>query len=242
MARLAGLVVMLAAVVVGCGNVSEEAPPAAAPADQPVADIAAAAPEKVSVVLDNEWARVMRITLEPGSELPRHVGGDRVVYSLSDYTIEWTEGDGPPTAASWTAGQAHWHTGGPHAVRNTGANVAEILVVERTGVELPAEGQVAGGSEAAPSPPEHSRVLLENEAVRVAEIALEPGQSTGRHGGGHRVVVSLSDYTLRWTEGEAEPVEVSWSQGQTHWHGPAEHEAENAGEGPARYLVVTFLS
>jgi quercetin dioxygenase-like cupin family protein len=228
---------MLAVALIGCGNVAEEAPPKA----EPVADIATAAAEHVSVVLENDWGRVMRFTLEPGSELPRHDASDRAIYALSDYTIEWTEGDETPTEKSWTAGEAHWHAGGPHAVRNTGSSVAEFLIIERTGSELPAEAQAADEAQAGPSSPEHGRTLLDNEAVSVAEVALEPGQSTGRHWGGYRLIYALSDYTIQWTEGDAEPIEVSWSEGQAHWHQPAEHVAENTGDTPARYLVVTFL-
>ena len=128
MRKLIGFAMMLAIVTAGCGNVAEEAPAPAPPAAEPVADIAAAAPDHVSVVLENEWTRVMRFTLEPGSELPRHDGSDRAIYALSDYTIEWTEGDEAPMEKSWTAGQAHWHTGGPHAARNNGSSVAQFLV------------------------------------------------------------------------------------------------------------------
>jgi quercetin dioxygenase-like cupin family protein len=195
----------------------------------------------VSVVLENEWARVMRFTLEPGSELPLHDASDRVIYALSDYTIEWTEGDEAPTEKSWTAGQAHWHAGGSHAVRNTGSSVAQFLVFERRGPALPAEGQPADEVTAEPSAPEHGLTLLDNGAVRVTEVTLEPGQSTGRHWGGYRVIYALSDYTIQWTEGDADPGEGNWSEGQAHWHGPADHEVENAGGSPARYLVVTFL-
>jgi quercetin dioxygenase-like cupin family protein len=217
-------------------------PPAEAPEAEAVADIATAAPQEVSVVHENEWARVMRFTLEPGSELPRHDASDRAIYALSDYTIEWTEGDEAPTDKSWTAGQTHWHAGGQHAVRNTGSSVAQFLVFERRGVALPSEAQTSDEAQTGPSSPEHGQTLLDNEAARVTEVTLEPGQSTGRHWGGYRVIYALSDYTIQWAEGDADPVEVSWSEGQAHWHQPADHEVENTGDSPARYLVVTFLS
>jgi quercetin dioxygenase-like cupin family protein len=232
---------MLAIALIGCGDVAEEAPPAAAPEAEAVADIAMAASEHVSVELANDWARVMRVTLEPGSELPRHDASDRAIYALSDYTIDWIEGDEAPTEKSWTAGQAHWHAGGPHAVRNTGTSVAQFLVFERRGEAPLAEAQPANEAEGAPSSPEHVQTVLANETVTVAEVTLEPGQSTGRHRGGHRMIYALSDYTIQWTVGDADPVEVSWSEGQTHWHGPADHEAENTGDSSARYLVVTLL-
>jgi quercetin dioxygenase-like cupin family protein len=227
--------------LIGCGGGAYEPPPAETVHDTPVADIASAGPEQVSVALENEWVRALRMTLEPGAQLPRHVGGDRVVWTLSDYTIEWAEGDEPPTEMIWTAGQAHWHVGGAHAVRNTGSSVAEFLVVERRGVELPAEAQTTSDTQAVALSPEPGPIVLENDAVRVAELTLPPGESTGRHWGGHRVVFALSDHTIRWTEGDADPVEMSWSEGEAHWHQSGDHEVENIGDSSARFLVVTFL-
>lgn len=241
MKKLSVIVVALG-LVVACGGQTDEAPPAETVSEAPIADIASAARDQVSVELENEWVRALRIKLEPGAQLPRHFGGDRVVYSLSDYTIEWVEGDEAPTEKSWIEGEAHWHANGPHAVRNTGSSAAEFLVVERLDAELPAEAQTEGDPSEESSQPEHGRMLLENEAVRVAEVTLEPGESTGLHRGGVRVVYALSDYVIRWTEGDADPVEVSWSEGQAHWHQPAEHAVENTGDLPARYLVVTFLN
>lgn len=240
MRRLTGLGMMLAIVCVGCGNVAEEAPPAALVKAELVADIATAAPESLSVVLENDWVRVMRLTLEPGSGLPRHDALDRAIYALSDYTIEWTEGDEATTEKSLAAGQAHWHAGGSHAVRNTGSNVAQFLVFERREAALPAEAPTADEAQVGMSSHEHDETLLDNEEVTATEVTLEPGQSTGRHTGGYRVIYALSDYTVEWTDGNADPVEVSWSEGQAHWHQPADHEVENTGASPARYLVVTF--
>jgi quercetin dioxygenase-like cupin family protein len=240
MARLTGLVVMVVVAVVGCGDVAEEAPPPPAPVETTVVDLSTSAPKSVSVVLENEWVRATRITLEPGSQLPQHVGADRLVYSLSDYTIEWIEGDGAPIEKSWTAGQAHWHGAGPHAMHNIGESTAELLVVERLGAALPADVTTADDTHA-DMPLEYGRVVLDTDAVRAVEVTLEPGTSTERHSGGHRVVYALSDYTVQWTEGDAEPVEASWSEGQAHWHGAVDHEVENVGDSPARYLVVTFL-
>jgi quercetin dioxygenase-like cupin family protein len=227
--------------LIGCGGGAYESPPAETVPDTPVADIASAAPEHVSVALDNEWVRALRFSLEPGAQLPLHGGGDRVVYSLSDYTIEWAEGDEAPTEMTWTAGKAHWHAGRAHAVRNIGSSVAEFLVVERRGAELPAEALTASDTAAAPPSPEHGRIVLENDALRVIELTLPPGESTGRHWGGHRVIFALSDYTVRWMEGDADPVEMSWSEGEAHWHQSGDHEVENIGDSPARFLVVTFL-
>jgi quercetin dioxygenase-like cupin family protein len=229
------LVVLLA----GCGPAQQEAPePAAEPT---AAATATPAPEGATVLLDGTYATVMRFELQPGQAQARHEGLDRAVYSLGDYTLKWTEGDAEPVETAWTAGDAHWHAAGPHAAENVGDDVARYLVIARTAEPLPAvEGEVEPDVAAAGT--DHAKVLLENESVRVVEVALEPGEATPRHQGGHRVIYALGDYSIRWTEGEAEPKDVTWTAGEAHWHGPAEHSVENVGESPARYLVVTFLN
>jgi hypothetical protein len=78
---------------------------------------------------ENPSFRVMQITLKPGEAQPVHDGSARVVYSLTDYEIEWQEGDAAPEPRQWRAGQAHWHAPGKHAARNIGKTDARWLIV-----------------------------------------------------------------------------------------------------------------
>ena len=221
----------LLVVLVGCAPAPQEAPP---PPPTTVATTPPA-PDGASVVLDNDYVKALLFELQPGQAQATHDGPDRLVYSLNDYTLEWAEGEAEPVEKPWKAGDAHWHSAGPHAAKNLGEDVARYLVVTRTQMALPA-------TEEQPETAEVGRVVLENESVRVIEVNLEPGEATPKHWAGPRMIYSLSDYTLRWTEGDAEPVEKSWKGGEAHWHGAGEHVAENAGAGPARYLVICFRS
>ncbi len=240
---IVGIVVLLLA---GCGGGTRQAP-VDGPVDVPAAeaalpDIASAAPDHVSIVFENEWTRALLVTLEPGDELPVHHGEMRIIYSLSDYTLGWTEGDSSTTEVSWTRGQTHWHAAGPHSVRNNvGSTTAEFLVVERRGAELTLETSESHDSETEHVEPAHVDVLLEEGAFRVAEVALAPGDATGLHEGGYRLIFSLSDYAIGWTERGVAHGDMNWSEGDAHWHEPGLHEAENTGEDVARYLVVTLL-
>jgi quercetin dioxygenase-like cupin family protein len=233
--RILSLVVLEAALV-ACAPGPQEAPEELATEPTPAA---AAVPEGATVVLDEPYVSVTRFELEPGQAQSAHEGPDRVIYALNEYTLEWAEGDAEPVEKSWAAGDVHWHTAGPHAARNVGDDVARYLVVARTAEPLPAvEGAAvpdvaAGGL---------GTLLFENDGVKVVEVSLEPGQATPSHPGGHRVIYSLGDYTIRWTEGDAEPKDATWAAGEAHWHGPAEHSVENVGETPVRYLVITFVS
>lgn len=228
-------VLMIPAILllVACGSDPQPAPqpPATAVPTTPQA------PDGASVVLDDDYVRALLFELQPGQAQATHDGPDRLVYSLTDYTIEWTEGDAQAEAKSWTAGEAHWHTAGPHAAKNLGDQVARYLVVARTGMALPAE---QGQTEAVVV--ETGEVVFENENVKVIEVTLEPGEATPEHWAGPRMIYSLGDYTIRWTEGDAEPVEKNFATDQAHWHGAGAHMVENVGQTPARFLVVSFSS
>jgi quercetin dioxygenase-like cupin family protein len=92
-------------------------------------DTTASTPEQGTLMSENPSFRVMQITLKPGEAQPVHDGSARVVYSLTDYEIEWQEGDAAPEPRQWRAGQAHWHAPGKHAARNIGKTDARWLIV-----------------------------------------------------------------------------------------------------------------
>ena len=67
---------------------------------------------------------------------------------------------------------------------------------------------------------------------------IKPGDRLPLHKGGLRAIYSLSDYKLKWTEGDQE-TEKEWTKGYAHWHNAIEHAVENIGDTDANYLVVT---
>jgi hypothetical protein len=81
------------------------------------------------IILDNEFAEVHRVTLQPRAQLPPHKGYARVIYSLSGYLLEFTGEDGT-REQRFQAGEAHYHDPGDHTVENAGDSVAEFLVAE----------------------------------------------------------------------------------------------------------------
>ncbi|MEL7362858.1 MAG: hypothetical protein AAFN13_12360, partial [Bacteroidota bacterium] len=81
------------------------------------------------VLFENNFAEVHRVTLQPGAALPPHQGFARAVYSLSGYTVEFTDAEGS-RVQRYEAGQAHYHDPGDHTVENADDTVAEFLVVE----------------------------------------------------------------------------------------------------------------
>jgi len=93
-------------------------------------DVADADPQDAEALYDEDGMRIVRVDLAPGASLPPHDGGPRAIYSLNDYTIDWTVGDAAPETKSWSAGNIHWHDTDKHSMTNSGATTASFLVIE----------------------------------------------------------------------------------------------------------------
>ena len=91
---------------------------------------------------------------------------------------------------------------------------------------------------AAPHP--EVKVLLENDRVRMREIVLPPGSSTGQHT--HRypeLAYVFTDGRLRVSTPGAEPVVEQWHAGEARWReAGVTHDLANAGDQPMRVLVI----
>lgn len=229
-----GLTLVLSALMVmavGCGRQKEEA--------VLIEDIVAAAPDMAKVIFENEYVKAVEFMVKPGGKLPLHKGGERVIYSLSDYSIRWTEG-GQTTDKTWMKGDAHWHGIMDHALENTGASDAHFLVITRKAMALPVAegyditqdaGQLDGG---------HSGVVFENEAVRVIEVKIPAGEQQPMHHGVNRLVYSLTAYNIKYTSDQMETKETMMEAGAAHWHGSDQHAVENIGETPVHYVIFEF--
>ena len=222
------LAVLLLAVMVGCAGGTPE----------PVDDVLAAVPNLASLVLENDYVRVVKFTLGPGDELPWHNGDRRVIYPMSDYTLEWSEGDAPPTRKEWTAGAVHFHDAATHAAKNTGSTEAQYLVVSRKPIPLPViETYAEEVEDAAEADADHSEAVFENDQVKVIEVHIPPGERQPTHHGLSRVIYALSDYTIAYTSDRSKTEETTVTKGEAHWHEADAHAVENTGESEAHYLI-----
>ena len=81
-------------------------------------------------------------------------------------------------------------------------------------------------------------VQFENDYVKMVEFILKPGAIIPLHKGQPRAIYALSDYKIKWTEGD-QVSEKEWKKGDVHWHDAIEHAVENIGDTDASYIVVT---
>ena len=71
---------------------------------------------------------VLEVQLKPGDGQELHEGGWRVIYSLTDYAIQWRQNDNAEQKV-WSAGVVHWHEPAKHVTKNTGITQARWVVV-----------------------------------------------------------------------------------------------------------------
>lgn len=81
------------------------------------------------MLLNNDDFAVAEVRIPAGS-LPRHPGLARIVYSLSDYTIDYTSNDSPAKSQSFQTGDTHWHDADEHVITNTGVTEARFMMVQ----------------------------------------------------------------------------------------------------------------
>jgi quercetin dioxygenase-like cupin family protein len=87
------------------------------------------------------------------------------------------------------------------------------------------------------SNPDHYRVLLENERVRVLEYTDEPGVRTTPHHHPDSVMVTLSGFDRRLGQGER-TMDVTLEAGLVRWLGAQEHWGENVGSTATHCVFV----
>jgi uncharacterized protein (TIGR03067 family) len=189
------------------------------------------------VLFENGYAKVSKVRLEPGQSIPRHYGGYRLIYSLNDYVITWSEDRKNRGKKHWKKGQLHFHRPGEHSVVNSGAKAAEWIVFSskasppsKVSDDSPALLEVA---------PNHASELFDNEFFQVQHVQLGPGESIARHTGGPRLIYSLRDYKVRYRD-LGEPKEKTFEMGECHWHEAGPHELQNIGAGTIEFLVIYY--
>jgi quercetin dioxygenase-like cupin family protein len=86
--------------------------------------------------------------------------------------------------------------------------------------------------------PNHCKVLLENDRVRVVEIWIKPGEKLAMHSHPASVTYVLSAGKLKTTLPDGKTVETEAQAGQALWSDGGGHEQVNVGTTETRALVV----
>jgi len=190
-------------------------------------------------LFENELAHVVKVTLLPGEELESHEGSNRAIYSLNDYSIEWIVDGESEGEKSWSEGDVHVHGEDTHSAINTGSAEAEWLAFTRK-TEMPDVEMQNLENDVNSLEGDFAELIYDDELFRITEVTLAAGESIPSHDGIHRIIYSLSDYTLNYQSEESEQEERSFEAGDAHWHTPGTHAMDNIGDTEARFLVISY--
>jgi len=194
-------------------------------------------PEKI---FENDYARVFRVQLEPGESLSPHEGGPRLIYSLSDYSIDWVENGEQEGTKNWKQGDVHAHGEGMHAATNNGQTTAEWIAFVRKSDQLPACEMQSQEEAMREVSGEQAKVLYEDDMFKIAEVQLAAGEEIPMHEGMNRLIYSMSDYTMAYLEEGEGATQTTYKAGDVHWHDACNHSVSNPGDNNARFLVVGY--
>lgn len=99
-------------------------------------------------------------------------------------------------------------------------------------------GAVSMAQDAVKALPNNSKVLLENDDVRIYEFWAKPGEKIAMHSHPRTVVYSLTDAraVITGLDGKGQPTD--FEAGQAYYHGPVTHGAENTGKTELHIVVV----
>ncbi len=196
--------------------------------------------EVSEVILENEYVRVMQITLESGQKIAPHEGLPRTILSLNDYTIDWMEEGEEKGEKSWNSGDVHWHEGGMHAARNIGEYTARFAVIARKATPMPACEDDALEQDIHEVAPDKAEIIFENEHVRAIQVTVPAGELIPEHAGRNRVIYSLSSYDMDYRAEGEEETSNTYQMGDAHWHETCRHSLTNPGDTEAHFIVFAL--
>lgn len=97
----------------------------------------------------------------------------------------------------------------------------------------------APGQDLVQSAGKHAKVVLDNADVRVIELNMPPGASTGMHE--HttdQLVVFLTGGTAKQVGADGATKELTRKAGDVAWSAPVKHDTTNESKTPVRTLVI----
>ncbi|QNP41706.1 cupin domain-containing protein [Lysobacter solisilvae (ex Woo and Kim 2020)] len=84
----------------------------------------------------------------------------------------------------------------------------------------------------------NAKVVIDNDKVRVIELQMAPGQSTGMHSHGDNIVVFLSSGMAMQTMADGTTRAMERKPGEVIWSDPVTHDTKNTGKAMVRTLII----
>lgn len=202
-------------------------------------DPAKIAPESYKSALENEYIRIHNVTIKAGAKVAMHSHPDHLVYAQSDGKLKFTYADGKSKDIELKKGTVTWVKSESHSVENTGSVDFKGVVVELMKPATPGAKPVTmpEAQDSAKVAADTSKVLFENERVRVLNVNFKPGAKQPMHAHPNYASYALSDLKVKFTMPDGTTTDKTLAAGQASWSGPTVHAVEFVGAAEGSGLV-----
>jgi beta-alanine degradation protein BauB len=185
------------------------------------------APDNYKVALDNDNVRVCNVTVKPGGKVATHSHPDHVVYAINGGKLKFTYPDGKTKDVEIKTGEAMFIKAETHQGENTGTGDLKLVIFE---LKKPAgsAAKAPAGDDQMKAAPDMSKVVLENDRVRLIEAKMKAGGKMAKHTHPAYVTYALKDAKAKLSVGDKTD-EKTMTAGQAMWGEPTTHAVENVG-------------
>ncbi len=193
------------------------------------------APNNYKVALENDSVRVLNLTVKPGEKIAMHSHPDHVVYHITAGKVKFTDSAGKTKEVEMKAGEATYAKAETHQPENVGSGELKFVIFE---LKKPAgsTGKAPAGDDQMKAAADTSKVVFENDRVRLIEAKMKPGAKMAKHTHPAYVTYALKDAKAKMTVGDKTD-ERTMKAGEATWSEPLTHAVENVG-GDTHSLVL----
>lgn len=92
--------------------------------------------------------------------------------------------------------------------------------------------------DAAKADPEHYKVEVDNDKVRILRISYGPGEESVMHSHPEGVAVFLTDHKAKMKTGDGESFEMDGNKGDVMWLEKSKHQPSNIGDKPFELIQI----
>lgn len=227
-------ILMLSLVMIACGNQSKKDNQKTKENNETAMQVGH------QVIFENDYVKAVKVSLNPGEVLKPHQGEERVIYSLTDYEIEWEENGKNEGQKSWKKGDIHTHKAGQHSAKNNGKSKAEWVAFVRKESTLPDCDEELIENDVYSVSKDFAVQRLDDTSFRITEVKLPKSERIPMHDGLNRIIFSLSDYKVAYTTEDQNNTDKQFESGDVHWHEACKHAINNIGQTDAKFLVIAF--
>ena len=199
------------------------------------------APESYKVALENDSVRVCNVEAKAGAKVAMHSHPDHLAYAVKGGKVKFTYPDGKSKEVELKTGEATWIKAETHATENVGTTDLKLVVFELKKPAVPgSKAKMPAGDDQVKACPESTKVLLNNERVRLLDVRLKSTGKLAKHSHPVHVAYALEDAKYKVTTADGKTEEKSIKAGEAKWNDATSHSVENPSSTELHSLLLEW--